>query len=171
MNILQSRQKTAAEKLAFLLATGLGIGLVPKAPGTFGSLWGLLLAWGLQAMGLTLAVHLLAIFLILVLGIPICGTAAKLFPSKDPGAIVYDEFAALLLVFVAVPLTWLTALSGFLLFRLFDIWKPWPIGRLEKLPGGLGVMADDVGAAILAAAVLWIGIAVIGMGAWLTGGA
>ncbi|MGE3317304.1 MAG: phosphatidylglycerophosphatase A [Planctomycetaceae bacterium] len=162
MNILQSRQKTPGEKLAFLLATGLGVGLIPMAPGTFGSLWGLLLAAGLQAMGLHWGVHLGAIFLILALGIPICGTAAKLFPSKDPGAIVYDEFASLLLVFIAIPFTWRTALIGFLLFRLFDIWKPWPVRRLETLPGGLGVMADDVGAAILAAGALWLGM-------WWTG--
>jgi phosphatidylglycerophosphatase A len=68
---------------------------------------------------------------------------------------VYDEFAALTLVFVAVPLTVTTAVLGFLLFRLFDIWKPWPVRRLEQLPGGLGVMADDAGAAVLAGAVLW----------------
>lgn len=156
MEILQSAPKTAWEKLAFWLATGGGVGLVSFAPGTFGSLWGLLLAWGLAATGWHWSLQLCAVLLILAIGIPICETAAKSFPQKDPGAIVYDEFASLLIVYLAVPFNLMTAVVGFLLFRVFDIGKPWPIRRLERLPGGLGVMADDVGAAIFAAAALWI---------------
>lgn len=162
MDILQSRPKTAWEKVAFVLATGAGIGLIPKAPGTFGSLWGIVLAWALQTMELSTPLHLGAIVLLLVIGIPICETAGRFFVSKDPGSIVYDEYASMTLIFVAVKLNIVSAIAGFLLFRLFDIWKPWPIRRLERLPGGVGVMADDIGAALMAAAVLW-GVL------WLTG--
>jgi phosphatidylglycerophosphatase A len=107
-------------------------------------------------MELSTLAHVGIIVLILGAGIPICETAARFFPSKDPGSIVYDEFASLLIVFAVVPIHLDSAIIGFLLFRLFDIWKPWPIRRLERLPGGLGVMADDIGAAVMAAATLWL---------------
>jgi phosphatidylglycerophosphatase A len=155
MEILQSRPKTAWEKVAFVLATGGGIGLIPKAPGTFGSLWGIVLAWALQAMELSTPLYLGAIVLLLAIGIPICETANRFFTSKDPGSIVYDEYSAMTLIFFAVKFNVVSAIAGFLLFRLFDIWKPWPIRRLERLPGGVGVMADDIGAALMAAAALW----------------
>ena len=75
---------------------------------------------------------------------------------KDPQPVVFDEIAAFFWVFLFVPLTWTTSLIGFVLFRVFDILKPWPIPRLERLPRGWGVMADDAAAGLLAGAVLGI---------------
>lgn len=142
---------------AVLLGTGFGLGMAPVAPGTFGSLLGPPLAWGLQTAGLVpwtwpywaVAVPLMA------LGGPICGKAAKHFHAKDPGCVVYDEIVAFLLVFAAVPVTWTTAIAGFLLFRLFDITKPWPARALEHLPGGWGILMDDLAAGVYAGIVLW----------------
>jgi phosphatidylglycerophosphatase A len=125
-------------------------------PGTVGSLWGLLIAWCFQRMSWPLPVHVAVLVGLAVLGIPICGRAARSFGSRDPGKIVYDEFVALPWVFLAVPIDLVTGLIGFLLFRLFDIAKPWPVRRFEQLPGGLGIMADDMAAAAYSAAALWL---------------
>ena len=158
---MQSQLDRAWEKLARALATGAGVGLVPVAPGTFGSLWGLLLAWRLQRLEWPPAIHVAVLVGILALGVPVCGRAARSYGSRDPGKIVYDELAALplvflALVFLAVPINFATGLAGSLLFRLFDIAKPWPVRRLEQLRGGLGIMADDVAAAAYAAVALWL---------------
>ena len=153
---MQSQLDRAWEKLARALATGAGVGLVPVAPGTFGSLWGLLLAACLQWLEWPLAIHVAVLVGLLAIGVPICGRAARSYGSRDPGKIVYDELAALPWVFLAVPIGLVTGLIGFLLFRLFDIAKPWPVRRLEQLRGGLGIMADDVAAAAYAAALLWM---------------
>ena len=75
---------------------------------------------------------------------------------KDPGQVVFDEIAAFSVVFLFVPISLRSAILGFLLFRLFDVWKPWPARRLERLPGGLGIMADDFAAAVYAAGGLWL---------------
>ncbi len=155
------RPQTPWEHVALFLATGFGIGWIPVAPGTFGSLWGLPLVWLLQH-GVPLPggeaarapfqwVAGVAIFLI---GIPLCGTAARLIGRADPGPVVWDEIAAFPVVFAFVTITPLTAVLGFLLFRIFDVWKPWPAYRLEYLPGGLGVMADDFAAGVYAGAIL-----------------
>lgn len=130
------------------------MGCSPVAPGTVGSLGGLALAWGLHWAPTPLD-NLLIIAIVLV-GIPICDRAAKLLGKQDPGQVVFDEIAAIPILFVVNPLTWLTAILGFLWFRLFDVWKPWPASALEKLPGGLGIMADDLAAAIYAAIALWV---------------
>ena len=126
------------------------------APGTFGALWGLPLAWGCAQLPGTIW-PLMAIAALLLLGVPICGRAAADLGYKDPGPVVWDEFATVPLVFVLVPLTspWI-ALIGFGLHRVFDISKPWPCRRFERLPGGWGIMADDVAAAFYAAIVLWM---------------
>jgi len=134
----------------------LGIGLVPVMPGTFGTLLGLPLAWGLNRSGWPLPIELVAIVAIFLVGIPICDRAARLFGKQDPGCVVFDEIAAVPLVFLLVRITFSTAILGFIWFRIFDIAKPWPIRRLERLPGGLGIMIDDVMAAIYAAIALWL---------------
>jgi phosphatidylglycerophosphatase A len=140
---------------AVWMATGLGIGLKLPAPGTFGSLWGLPLAWVVSEVGPWWQ-QLIAIAALLLVGVPLTARAsADLGGAKDPGAIVWDEIASMPLVFLLVPLTtWWIAAAGFALFRLFDISKPWPCRQLERLPGGWGVMADDVGAALYAMAAL-----------------
>lgn len=141
------------EVLVVLLACGLGLGWIPLAPGTWGSLLGLPLAWGIAH--LPLAGQVAAAGVIFLLGIWICGRAARGFEAKDPGAIVFDEIAAFPVIFLFVPLTLFTASAGFLLFRLFDITKPWPVSQFEKLPGGLGIMADDFVAGLYSGAALW----------------
>ncbi len=96
--------------------------------------------------------------MILALGVPICGRAARLLGREDPGAVVYDEFASLPLAFLGVDFSSRTALVAYVIFRILDIGKPWPLRRLERLPGGWGVMADDIGAALLTAVLLWLGM-------------
>lgn len=139
-----------------LLATGLGVGYVPRGPGTAGSLWGMAIVaglWGVRADPLTWTV---VTVLLAMAGVPICGRAARLLRQSDPGCIVWDELAAVPVVFAFTPATGLHAVLGFVLFRLFDVWKPWPIRHAERLPGGWGVMADDLAAAVLAAVGLWL---------------
>jgi len=98
---------------------------------------------------------IVACLVLLLIGGPLCTWASELFGKKDPGSVVYDEIAAMPLVFLFVPVTpWTLALS-FLWFRLFDILKPWPIRKLEHLPRGWGVMIDDTMAALYAAVCLW----------------
>jgi phosphatidylglycerophosphatase A len=153
------------------LATCGGIGRVGFAPGTFGSLVGipLSLATGwfatvcsarLGSSWVTVAVEAAVVAAICLVAVPICTRAAhRLGRGDDPGAIVIDEAAALPLTLLAVPFagrSWLVLAAGFLLFRLFDISKPFPCRRLEALPAGLGIMADDWGAAAWAAAGLAI---------------
>ena len=149
-------------KIAVWLATGLGIGLVSPAPGTVGGLWGLPLAWAICQLPST-AAQLLVIVVIGLAGVAICAAATRaLGGEEDPGAIVIDEIAALPIVFLGVGTAGFAVwLAGWLLFRLFDIAKPWPIRGFEKLPGGWGVMADDWVAAAMAGVslhgLLWLG--------------
>ncbi len=154
------RRDSFADILILAIATGLGVGFVPWAPGTFGGLWGLVLVAGMQGgiggqslSGWSWGLTSLAVIL---LGVPICAAAANGLGRKDPGCVVYDEIAAFPIVFAGVALTPLTGLLGFALFRLFDIAKPWPCRRLERLPGGWGIMADDLMAGVYAGAVLWV---------------
>lgn len=143
------------ERLTLALATGLGVGYSPIGPGTIGSLWGLAIAGGLSAAGLSgVTLGLVCLPLVLV-GVPICGRAARLLGRKDPRAVVFDELAALPLAFLGVDFTLHSAVVAFFTFRLFDITKPWPVSRMERWPGGWGVMADDVAAALLAAPLVW----------------
>lgn len=146
------------DRFTLLLATGLGVGRLPGSPGTYGSLWGVAIAAGLQSLHLSTTQQAVALAALIACGVPICGRAAKLLGLKDPGPVVYDEYAALPLVYLFADWSWLTAAAGFALFRLFDITKPWPVRRLERLPDGWGIMADDVAAALLAGGLLMIGL-------------
>lgn len=143
-----------SDSLVLWLAEGGSLGRIPKAPGTFGSLWGLpigYLFWQFQTPPVFRGLVWLAFFLP---GIWLCSRAAQLRQRKDPGSVVWDEITAFPLVWIAAEFSWPLLLTGFLLFRLFDIAKPWPIRQFEKLPGGLGIMADDQIAGLYAAAVL-----------------
>ena len=146
--------RSFTDRALLLMATGLGLGFFPMAPGTIGSLAGLPLAWGLQHLPLWGQVA--AAVLGFLVGIPICAAGARLLGTSDPGAVVFDEIVAFSVIFLFVPFIWWTAAAGFVLFRLFDIWKPWPARRLERLPGGLGIMADDFVAGFYASACLWL---------------
>jgi phosphatidylglycerophosphatase A len=155
---------------ALFLATCGGVGWVPVAPGTFGSLVGLVLslvtgwvatglaeAGGLDGPGAVAALEVGLVAVLFVAAVPICTRAARLLGGKDPGPVVLDEAVAVPLVLAVVPPAArgpLVMAVGFGLFRVFDILKPPPCRQLERLPAGLGIMADDVGAALLAAACL-----------------
>lgn len=143
---------------------GLGLGLIPVAPGTFGSLLGPPLVWCVQQFVSSVWVQFTIGILLILVGVPICNIGARRLGKKDPGAVVYDEIAAFFVVFGVVAVSWKSAGFGFLLFRLFDITKPWPIRRLEKLPEGWGVMADDLMAA------LYAGICLFAVVRWLLPG-
>ena len=148
---------------AVWLATGGWVGFIRKAPGTFGTLVGLPLAWGLEH--LQLVPHAVCVVAICLLGIPICTAAARrLGGAKDPGCIVLDEIASVPLTFFLVPMNgWLVVLAGFLLHRLFDITKPPPARQLEALPEGFGIMADDWIAGLYSnlalRGVIWLAVA------------
>ena len=148
--------KSIKFKVLEFLATWLYSGKAPKAPGTCGSLATLPFVFALAYFGGMYAVIAFALAVAL-LGIPVAGEYAKILNRKDPGQIVIDEVAgqSLALVFAGTNL-WLFGL-GFLLFRLFDISKPWLVGWADtKLSGGLGIMLDDVFAGIFAGIFVWL---------------
>jgi phosphatidylglycerophosphatase A len=136
-----------------ILAFGLGTGLAPFAPGTVGSLLGVLLAWLTLDLGLIAQIGV-AIGLS-VAGIWICGESARRLGIHDHGGIVWDEIAGMYVTLLVAPFTLSAWILGFLLFRAFDIVKPWPIRDLDhRLGGGLGIMLDDLVAALYAAILL-----------------
>lgn len=130
-------------------ALGFGSGLAPRAPGTAGSLVGLLIY--LAVMSLPLPVYLVVVIVVVITGIAICGYTARVLNTHDHPAIVWDEIAGMLITLIMAPPGWLWALAGFVMFRAFDILKPWPIKAIDKgVGGGLGIMLDDVLAGIFA---------------------
>jgi phosphatidylglycerophosphatase A len=138
-----------------LLALGFGSGLAPFAPGTFGSVVGLVI--GLAVLQLGFAFACAATAVAIVAGFWICGESARRLGVHDHPAIVWDEIAGMMITLLAAPATWWGALLGFALFRLFDVWKPWPIREIDHgMRGGAGIMLDDVLAGILSAGVLWL---------------
>lgn len=145
---------------AHFLALGFGAGLAPKAPGTWGTLAAFPLYFAMSFLSPT-AYWAWAVFFV-ISGVWICDRAGKALGVHDHGGIVWDEIAAFLLVLPFAPATWWGYVLAFALFRLFDIWKPFPIGWFDaKVKGGLGVMLDDLLAAGYAVAVLW------GVSRWL----
>ena len=142
------------DRLAWLYATGCGVGLAPKAPGTFGSLVGPLIVAGWQSLSRPIYESVIVALSGVLLGVAAAQRTARRCGQEDPGCVVCDEVAAFAIVFALVPVTWTTGVIGFVWFRVFDIAKPWPIRRLERLPGGWGIMADDLLAGVFAAAAL-----------------
>ena len=138
-----------SEKAAVFLATGFYVGNIPFAPGTFGSLIGLALCFLLA--GIHLSAAIIAALLIIGLAVWIADVAAKTLTRKDPGCIVIDEIAGMVVTLIGLPFNLTTAVTGFILFRILDILKPFPIRILDKrVSGGLGIVADDVVAGIFA---------------------
>lgn len=149
------------ESIGYWLSIGLGLGLAPLAPGTFGSLLGPPLVWLVQYLARWVPMPVFSFQAIVgialfFLGVPICSLGSRVLGRKDPGAVVFDEIVAFFVVFAMVPVTWLSAIAGFLLFRLFDISKPYPVKKLEKYPDGWGVMLDDLMAGLYASIALVI---------------
>lgn len=149
----------SARHPAFLIATWFGAGLLPRAPGTWGSLAALPFAWALAWWGgpMALAAATVVVFLV---GWWAAAVYVRRTGRQDPGEVVVDEVAGQWLTLVMVPPDPLLYLAGFALFRLFDIRKPWPVGWADReIGGGLGVMVDDVFAGLYAAvimiAILW----------------
>ncbi len=167
-------------RVSIAIATGFGLGYLPKAPGTWGSLGGVTLTalyWSMLLPGnlfgryaadfhFNISPTLLAVcvtLLIAVLGVTAATTAEFYLGKKDPQIVVIDEVSGQLISYfgigAAMP-NWKYLLLGFILFRVFDIWKPFPARQAESLPGGLGIMADDWIAGIYAALGLWIARAI-----------
>ncbi len=158
--------QTTTDRLALAIST-CGVGLIPFAPGTFGALVGVVIFYALFIICKTVPQYFQAVVIIssvvmTAVGIWASNFGEKIFGQKDAQRIVVDEVAGQLISFILVaPLmmaeitrSWRVIFLGFLLFRAFDIYKPYPIRKLEKLGDGLGVMADDVLAGIYAAVVL-----------------
>lgn len=128
--------------VSYILATGFGSGLSPFAPGTAGSAFAIVFVWFMYPSAWWAQV-LLAAAASLV-GVWVSAYVSSDLGKKDPSMVVIDEIAGVLICFIGVPINLWTLLVGFLLFRLFDIWKPGPIGYLESCPGGWGIMLDDM---------------------------
>lgn len=142
-------------KPVMCLATGFGAGLSPLAPGTAGSLVGVL--FYLAMAGLPLLPYLALVLALALVGVWVCHRAGKVLGITDHPGIVWDEIVGLLITMAATPLSWQGVVSGFALFRLFDILKPWPVASIDRgVKGGLGVMLDDVMAGLYALACLQI---------------
>ena len=137
-------------RLAVFLASAGYAGYVPFAPGTIGSLVGLILYAGIHWAHAPLFAELAILAVVLVVGVWAAGITERHLGLEDPGPVVIDEVAGMLIPLVLTGVGWSGAVAGFLLFRLFDIVKPYPASKLERLGGGLGIMADDVMAGLYA---------------------
>ena len=156
-----------------LLTSCFGLGLLPGAPGTFGSLPPMIIFTILSLSSLSWTIASAVMAVLVIAGVFVCVKFGPEVITKtgkdDPGEIVADEFAGQALTFVGIGSIaggkiWPAAIIGFVLFRIFDIFKPWPIGKLEKLPKGWGVAADDLMAGVYANIVLQICVRL-----WLAG--
>jgi phosphatidylglycerophosphatase A len=143
------------EDAIMFLATGFYIGNIPFAPGSFGSLIGLPLCFVLA--GISLAPAMLCTFIFIFFAVCIADAAEKILKRNDPGCIVIDEIAGMMVTLTGLPFNLITVVIGFIIFRILDILKPFPIRNLdERIPGGLGVVADDVAAGVIANLLLRI---------------
>tara|TARA_R110001583_G_scaffold191749_1_gene357439 strand:- start:12 stop:500 length:489 start_codon:yes stop_codon:yes gene_type:complete len=150
------RKRVSLANPVHFLALGFGSGLAPKAPGTFGTIAAIPLVC-LLAYSTSLSGYILVTLVASIVGIWLCGKTAKDMMVHDDSSIVWDEIAGLLITMIAVPLSWQTLLLGFVLFRLFDILKPWPISYLDaRVHGGFGIMIDDVLAGFFALILMHI---------------
>ncbi len=140
---------------AWALSTFFGAGYLRPGPGTYGSIFAVLLWYGAAHLFTPYRLPLIlstafAAVLVTLIGIPASTITAREASTKDPSFVVIDEVAGQLFALILMPPSWQHALFALLLFRLFDIFKPWPIRKLEALPAGAGIMLDDVAAGILA---------------------
>ncbi len=137
------------------LALGFGSGLAPKAPGTFGTLAAIPVFFLLTMLMPTPLHYAIAVIIMGLAGIYICGKTADDVGVHDHPAIVWDEFVGFFITMFMVPVSWQSILLGFLLFRVFDILKPWPISYIDKkMTGGAGIMFDDVLAGVFALVIM-----------------
>ena len=141
------------KKLIHFLAFGFGSGLCPIMPGTCGTIVAIPIY--LLLGNLPLLYYLLILTIMIIIGFWLCGVTARDLGVKDPPSVVWDEIVGFLLTMIAVPMNWLWIIIGFVLFRAFDIIKPWPISWVNKnITGGFGIVVDDLLAGICAAVIL-----------------
>jgi len=140
------------DQIIHILATGFGAGLSPAAPGTAGTLVGILIC--LLCYPLAWPLRLLFVVAISAVSIYVAGQAEILYGKTDDQRIVIDEIAGLQVTMLPVAITGLHLCIAFVLFRIFDIWKPFPLDHFQKFPGGWGVVADDLGAGIYGGLIL-----------------
>ena len=138
----EPRGHSFVDRVGVFFATCGYVGYAPVAPGTFGSVAGLAVFAVVRASGSTF-VEVAVIVGLFAIGVWSAGAAERYFDRVDPSAVVMDEVAGMLITLALLPVTITGAIVGFFIFRALDVIKPWPSGRFEKLPGGLGVMADD----------------------------
>ena len=136
------------EKLAFIFSSAMGAGFFPVAQGTVGTLAGIPLV--IASAYLNPLADGVLIFLFIILAVWSSDVSCNLLAREDPAEVVIDEVAGILMTFFLLPFSWLHLCFGFVLFRLFDILKPYPVRHLEKLKGGLGIVADDLMAGVYA---------------------
>lgn len=137
------KTKVNLTKPSHFLGFGFGSGLIPLMPGTMGSLAAIPLV--LMMSYLPLIAYIITTFVAAVVGILICQKVSDDLGVHDHGSIVWDEIVGMMIVFIAVPISWHSILLGFILFRIFDILKPWPISFFDKnVHGGWGIMVDDI---------------------------
>ena len=149
------------DNAVMFLATGCYLGQVPFAPGTFGSIFGLLLCFLLSGIHIASAIFITVLFIGGAMWIS--HAAAKVLKQEDPGCIVIDEMAGMMVTLIGLPFNLFNAVTGFVVFRLLDILKPPPIRALERqLPGGIGIVMDDVVAGTIGNIILRISILLMG---------
>jgi phosphatidylglycerophosphatase A len=153
-------------RLGVFIATVGYIGFAPIAPGTFGSAAGLAVFYAVRSGGST-AIELATIVILFVIGIWSGTEAEHHFGGIDPGPVVLDEVVGMLITLALIPVNTAGAIVGFLIFRVLDVVKPWPSAQMERLPGGLGVMADDGMAAIYGNLIMQVLVRLAPAG-WLT---
>ena len=138
-----------SDKIVLLFASWFGVGLIPFAPGTWGSLTALPFAAGAYSFGHVYSC--LSLFIILLISIPVSGRASKIMKMEDPSTVVIDEVVGIFVTLFLIPVSWTNIVGGFILFRIFDIIKPFPVGLIDnKIRGGTGIVLDDFMAGIYA---------------------
>jgi phosphatidylglycerophosphatase A len=152
-----SSPRQGAPFWATMVAAFFGVGRIKPGPGTWGSLAAVIL-WTLASLQIPVASRtwatIIAAAVVTLIGIPAATQVVRASGVKDPQFVVIDEVAGQLVALIGVPLGWKSFLAGFILFRVFDIWKPFPIRRLERLPEGTGIVVDDLGAGLYALAIM-----------------
>ena len=147
------------KNLSKFIATFAGVGLFPIAPGTVGSIAGIGVLWAISLVPYDYYQILLQLlFLIVFIPIGVIASSAyeKYFGKIDPGEVVVDEVVGMMITLFALPFSLFNIIVGFILFRFFDILKPFPIGKLQNIKGGWGIMADDIAAGIVSTIILRI---------------
>ncbi len=146
------RPRTTAERIAVFFATGFGIGYIKLVPATFGTLLGIPLFWGLSFT--TLPIRIGLVLALVALAIYVSGIAERCMKSKDPHPVVIDEVVGYVITTLVIPFSLTSVMVSFIIFRMADIIKPFPITLSQRVSGGLGIVLDDVLAGILSALIL-----------------